>query len=344
MTQNGVRTNVLALIVTLMTGSAFAQNIVVNPGFEYPMLPASPADNPPYWTSNSASGTTSDMWWVFQSIPGWYSDSGAGIEVQRGVIEDVGPNSGEQKVELDSSSMTERGALDGESTNSSMYQDLPTHRRHVYELKFWYFPRTETPGDNVIEVYWDGELVKTVDDSDPEAGWREIVVSGLEATSSWTELRFTAAGEENQFGGYLDDVFVDEIDKARLKVSDVEIDYVTEYAVYGSFCVTNKSNHDATWVMLGDVSIEIAVHIDGHHTEVDGECSIEPEATGDVLAPHETRCYQFMCSEFGIELHPEEKTHAKVCVDGAWNQLGEYHDRKWCDHGDKDGDEYVEEE
>jgi hypothetical protein len=199
-------TLLVASMVALMAGSVFAQNIVVNPGFENPALPASPADNPPEWTSNSIAASTNSDWWVFQSIPGWISDSGAGIEIQRGNVGGSGPHNGNQKVELDSD--PSRGGLSGVSTNSSMYQDLTTNTGSQYELRFWYRPRTGTAGDNTINVYWDGNLVATANDNDPGNGWREIVVTGLPATSVSTELRFTAAGTENSLGGYLDDISV----------------------------------------------------------------------------------------------------------------------------------------
>ncbi|MFO1092417.1 MAG: hypothetical protein U0992_03760 [Planctomycetaceae bacterium] len=200
----------MALIIAVTSGKVFAQNIVVNSSFEFPALPASPANNPPQWTSNSSNASTSADWWVFQSIPGWVSDAGAGIEVQRGNVGGSGPHSGAQKVELDSDPT--RGGLTGRSTNSSVYQDLPTHPHCVYELRFWYRPRTTTPGDNTIEVHWDGVLVATADASDPAGGWREIVVSELPAAFPWTELRFTATGTVNQFGGQIDDVSVVPLD------------------------------------------------------------------------------------------------------------------------------------
>lgn len=210
MSQYRTAAHLAALMFVVMPGSVFAQNIVENSSFEFPALPASPADNPPDWTSNSGDPSTGDDWWVFQSIPGWVSDAGAGIEVHRGFVGGSGPHSGEQKVELDAAST--RGGLAGESTNSSLYQDLPTQANCVYELRFWYRPRTATPDDNAIEVHWDGLLVATADASDPAAGWREIVVPDLPAASTWTELRFTAAGTANEFGGYLDDVSVVPVD------------------------------------------------------------------------------------------------------------------------------------
>ena len=342
MSQNRMSAAALALMAILLSGSAFAQNIVVNPGFEYPVLPASPADNPPYWTSNSDEASTSDMWWVFQSIPGWVSDVGAGVEVKRGIIEGSGPNSGDQRVELDSDS--ERGGLGDVTTNSCIYQDLPTDRHHLYELSFWYRPRTESPGDNTIEVYWDGALVETADASDPDAGWREIVVSGLEATASWTELRFCASGTENELGGEIDDVFVDEIHKPHAKVSDVEIDSVYEGVVTGSFCITNTSKGDVTYAMLDDVTVSLKSKVDGHYEDLGGECTVEPEATMDVLAPHEVKCYTFTCSELNFEPDPDVDTKAQVCVEGAWNQLGEYHGHKSCDTGKWEGEEGEEDE
>lgn len=157
-------------------------------------------------------------WEVFDSIDGWSTFDGAGIEIQTNdTIGRVDTPFGDQYIELDSHNVFGTGA----DTNSFMVQeiaDLTTGS--YYELSYWYIPRTKTDGDNGINVYWwaDGDAVsdsavtEATADSSWYKGidWQEITVT-LQATASTMYLGFEAFGFDNSLGGFIDNVSLVEV-------------------------------------------------------------------------------------------------------------------------------------
>ncbi|MGH9453108.1 MAG: DUF642 domain-containing protein [Terriglobia bacterium] len=166
----------VALVATL---SARADNIVVDGGFEAPVIPL-----------NSFA--------YFPSIPGWQLAFGPSIEVQSGVA--GAPYQGNQFVELDS------------DASSGIYQDLSTVAGQSYDLTFAFSPRPFIAADeNQLGVLWNGA---TVVDLGPVGGtslthtdWT-VYNYQLKATGTSTRLEFEDLGPSDSLGTYVDSVSV----------------------------------------------------------------------------------------------------------------------------------------
>jgi len=161
---------VMCLALAPMTAQA---NLIVNGGFEDPVLP-------------------DPSWNVFAGISGWSTTSGPGIEIQRNVA--GSPFEGEQFVELDSFS------------NSGMSQSVATTGSASYLLSFAYSPRPNV-GDtsNGIELWIDGFLRDSftgngIGDTDWAVRSYSVIGDGS------TLIEFRAIGTSDSLGGYLDDV------------------------------------------------------------------------------------------------------------------------------------------
>ncbi len=103
----------------------------------------------------------------------------------------------------------------------------------------------------------------------------------------------------------------------------------------GTFIVKNQSGGDYTWVTLGAVWMDFVAKGKGDEGYYDATCTIIPEASGYVLAPHEEAHFEFACSDFVHmsgkldDLSKAEELTAWVYVFGATNQVGEYRARLW---------------
>ncbi len=162
-------------IATLPAAFAHA-NLITNGSFETP---------------NQATKT----WNVYETIDGWTTTFGPGIEIQdhvTGLAYD-----GDQFVELDSHS------------NSSMEQLIDTIAGASYDLSFAYSPRPGYAADTTgIEVWFDGSLVDTIAYSGvglSNTSW-SILNYTVIASGDTTSLEFKAVGSNDSFGGYIDDV------------------------------------------------------------------------------------------------------------------------------------------
>ena len=148
----------------------------------------------------------------FSSIPGWTASTNL-IEVQVsegffGGRQVVGQSlqPGDQFVELDA------------DANGAMHQDLATTMGTNYTLEFYYSPRNGFDGNafpastNVIEVYWEGNLVDSISADGPNVPqnqWSKHTYSltALSNTGS-SRLGFAAAGTSDGLGGLIDKVSV----------------------------------------------------------------------------------------------------------------------------------------
>ena len=154
------------------------------------------------------------QWDVYDNVPGWYTSSGAGIEIQRNTV--VTAHSTSRYVELDSHQS---------NSNSSMSQDLTLNAGHEYELQFWYRPRTSTPNDNGIFIYIDetsGSLLSNMvysvnDQADSETAW-ELFTTVFTAAANNLTLSFSAYGLENSLGGFIDDISLSDVTSSDVPV------------------------------------------------------------------------------------------------------------------------------
>ncbi len=142
-------------------------------------------------------------WGVYNSITGWETVSGPGIEIQTsGVV--VTAQSGTQYVELDS-----HGGQNG--TNSSMIQ-IVNLTTGSYLLDFWYRPRTNTSGSNGIEVgvqddsqnFLFSGLIDGI--SSQFNGWQQYFYNVNIATTGDYGVYFGAVGTSDTLGGFIDNV------------------------------------------------------------------------------------------------------------------------------------------
>ena len=143
------------------------------------------------------------QWDVYDALPGgWYSGvDDAGIEVQYdGVV--VPAHSLYHYIELDSHP--------GPNSNSSMSQDI-MFSEGFYSLSFWYRPRTETEGDNGIDVYFDIDLIYQVYGVASDfPDWQLFTTAGYVDEGLHT-ITFSAVGLENTLGGFIDTVAINPV-------------------------------------------------------------------------------------------------------------------------------------
>lgn len=186
---------VFAFTGLMFSANASALNFITNGSFETPDLDANPLGN------NVGSG---NAWEVFNSIEGWNTLAGAGIEIQNsGTV--VQAQHGDQYVELDSHP--------GSDSNSLMAQQIDGLTVGAdYTLSFWYRPRTNNSfNDNGIDVYWgplgSEALVLSIADQIARdySDWVNYSI-GLTAVASTMHLGFYADGLANTLGGFIDNV------------------------------------------------------------------------------------------------------------------------------------------
>lgn len=191
----------LAFVATVcMAGvqSASAATIVQNGSFESGIPGNALGKNFGSQFSNLNSGPGSS-WDVWNSIDGWTRTTGSGIEIQSNrTLSTIDANSGNHYVELDS------------NNNSGMTQNVFLNAGR-YILSFWYSPRTSSP-TNGIE-YAVGSLIGgTVNHLNPASAvpgtWTQITRSFLVTTAGSYALNFTATGQNDSYGGLLDDVAI----------------------------------------------------------------------------------------------------------------------------------------
>lgn len=166
----------------------------------------------PLFTDSFEEPQNSRNWQVYQSFSDWDATDGAGIEIQtNGAVSGVATPFGDQYVELDSD--TDRGGISA-PTNSAMTRE-ETLARGMYEIVFHYLPRTGSSNDNTIKFFVDGDsqalmtnVVGTVDGiRTPTTQWQETTFQFfVDGTDNDYGLTFAAAGNSNEFGGFIDNV------------------------------------------------------------------------------------------------------------------------------------------
>ncbi|MBU0638632.1 MAG: DUF642 domain-containing protein [Planctomycetes bacterium] len=180
----------LAMILGLLTTTAYADNLVVNGSFEEPVV-----DHTAQWN-------------IYQIIPGWQIERGPSIELQRGVY-GWQPAVGDQWLELDSDIDGPNGSMHGEDASTAVFQNLDTVVGQDYELSFAFSPR---PGvsDNVLEITWDGQVLDTLTADGSglcNTDWQYYTYA-VTATADTTVLGFGDRSVSDSLGTFVDDVSV----------------------------------------------------------------------------------------------------------------------------------------
>ena len=196
----------LAVSVTLALATATAghANVIFTDSFEFPIT-----EN---WNVYDLVGDDSSI--PTDDSSGWKNTVGSGIEIQTNpTLSFIDAHHGNQYVELDSD--RNNGGTSSE-TNSSMTRTVDLARGY-YELVWYYFPRTNNDGDdNLIEVFLDGaseglgtNLVDSANlrrDGSVTDWVRMSSTFFVDGTDNLYGLTFSAGGEQNTLGGFVDSV------------------------------------------------------------------------------------------------------------------------------------------
>lgn len=136
----------------------------------------------------------SGKWSLFDEVSGWERSDNAKFEIQTTALNIVSAQDGTQYIELDS------------TANFSVFQTLETQADQNYEVSFYYSSRVDDSEEtNKAEVYWDGELLDTLNSS--TRGWQKFTYT-VKASSTATELKFVGAGDSDSYGALIDNVSV----------------------------------------------------------------------------------------------------------------------------------------
>ncbi|MBB1396806.1 DUF642 domain-containing protein [Pseudoalteromonas sp. SG44-8] len=140
------------------------------------------------------TATISGTWGLLNQVSGWQRSNNAKFEIQTNKLGLIKAQDGSQYLELDS------------TANYSVSQTLNTDVDHNYEVSFYYSARVSGDANtNKAEVYWDGELLDTLNST--TKGWQKFTYT-VKASSAATELKFIGAGKSDSLGAFIDDVKV----------------------------------------------------------------------------------------------------------------------------------------
>ena len=151
---------------------------------------------------NTPGFNGSRNWQVYNSIDGWSTDSGAGIEIQsNATLGGIDAQDGDKYVELDSH---------GKNSNSKMSQSI-YFDAGSYKLSFYYAPRIANSNSNGIEFSVGDFLLDSVSGPNgehPRLAWTLVQrVFNVDIAGSY-DLSFAATGKQDTLGGLIDNVSV----------------------------------------------------------------------------------------------------------------------------------------
>lgn len=203
----GSRSFLLAAVVAAFVAAPAGAATIVNGGFDDVSVAA-----PGLVGGAALNALSGSQWNVFAGVPGWTATSGYGIEIQRNSV--VRAHSGNYYVELDSHPHRNLGGDLTATTNSAMSQTLSGLSAGVYDLSFFYRPRTSEVGSNLIGFGLSGAVqggsvagVVGLADGYLRSQWTEVT-QRFTATGGDVTLSFSALGDADQTGGFIDTVSV----------------------------------------------------------------------------------------------------------------------------------------
>lgn len=189
----------VAALFTAVTGAAHATTIVENGDFETSFSGGGIRNGGQTFDQLNVSGPS---WNIWNSIPGWTTTSGAGIEIQSDrTLNTINAHSGNHYIELDSNNNT--------SMTQQVYLDIGE-----YDLSFYYSPRTGDAGTNGVEFSIAGLLAaETITGPDVQTGtavgqWTEVSRTFDVTSAGLYDLTFGAVGTSNSLGGFIDTVSI----------------------------------------------------------------------------------------------------------------------------------------
>lgn len=281
------------LLVFAAATSASAQNMVINGDFEQPnvstvLQTAGLDDLTPWLTFYGQNGVDQNDnpltdcadttgTWIFDKdhcndgtlVPGWrvvWSDTGepGRLEIQRHYIGEAWPHGGDQKAELDTHHRVATNPLiayEDMDNNVSILQTLNTCPGGVYEVSYWWKPRTSVPGDSSMSVIIDDQNYTTHNSTILDAPTWQQGQFAFSATKSESVLQFRSWGQTTTFGVFLDDVSV---------VETVPCSFVPPQCTYEPGVDVCESGMPSTLELSYDASSDSAF------TQSPGSFSIEP--------------------------------------------------------------------
>ncbi|MEP3220262.1 MAG: hypothetical protein ABJO10_12020, partial [Lentilitoribacter sp.] len=148
----------------------------------------------------------------------------------------IASSEGEQHLELDSGS----GATDGIS------QTISTTNGQVYDMSLDAMERSGTDGSDSVEIYWNGELVTTID---PGTSW-ETVDFKVVGTGGDDVFEIREPSSENSGSGPL-------IDNITMEEAPLTIAEGVDGAVIGTLTTTDADASDSHTYTISDTRFEV---------------------------------------------------------------------------------------
>jgi hypothetical protein len=283
-----VAVTVLATLALAAIGaSATDGNLVTNGGFEAPVVAATQG-----WDIYDSGYT--GLGWIVEwrsDVPaswgGWNRPYPAHLELHRGVNNWL-PHLGDQHAELDTDWNDHVGSLNNEPASVKIYQNLATCPGETYTLQYAWSPRP-THGNNVLEVWWDGEKIATHTGSGGSNTAWTVPTWTPTASTQWTELAFVEGGTNDSLGMFLDDVSV--VGPTHPCVLEVDIDikpgsYPNCFNINGHgvipVAILGSADFDVTQVDVPTLEFGgLDVRVKGNGAP---QCSVE-DVSGDFTYP-----------------------------------------------------------
>jgi len=187
----------LVLVLPVLSAPASAKTLILNGSFE-DGVPGDSRGRNNGARFDALAGGSGASWDVWQSLDGWTTVSGSGIEVQTRRTLGLAAADGAHYLELD-------------SNNNSVMEQMLSLTRGRYKLSFAYSPRMDNAGTNGIAFSLGDALSGSVTGPNPAKATR---------VGAWTVfeydlkidiageygLSFGAIGRSDSLGGLLDNV------------------------------------------------------------------------------------------------------------------------------------------
>lgn len=190
-----LRTILASLIAILLPAQGSFASLLVNGSFEEAPVEVGVQNGRTFENLSNGSRSSWDIW---ETLPGWTTSSGDGVEVQTSrTLDFIDAIDGEHYVELDS------------NNNSTIFQNVVLGMGH-YTLEFYYTPRTTNNQTNAIH-YSVGSIVNDwvtgpVSATFPWGEWRRVRAPFEVVTPGTYQVTFAAGGTSDSYGGLLDQV------------------------------------------------------------------------------------------------------------------------------------------
>jgi hypothetical protein len=211
----------LLVVSALLIGSNVNATLIENGSFEWLLFDDSSNSQGLVHQISLDNFDHNNGWDVYESLPGWFTSDGHGVELQRNIV--TSSAHGNHHVELDSHPS---GASNSVITQTINFLDINAE----YLMEFSYKPRTKKENDNGINVFWydvapdfdiSSNAVFSVDNTRSEQkNWQTQSVN-LIAQNDTMNLSFGAFGTENTLGGLIDNI-------SLVKINDTPITSVPE--------------------------------------------------------------------------------------------------------------------